>query len=354
MTLDVASICRALALELRRFGEEQTPPAEALARIAAVARAHEAHVELVWEREPLSGRYHYDALVDDGDGVLSLSHCGDDVTPWPLRGAHRWSEQDIVQVNGRVLNMSNVSGWLEAALWGETNASARLIDHCLVKEAVERRGLTATEDELDRALETFRGKRGLFTVAEYEAWLHHRGQAHADVVKDLELEVCAQKLKTLIAGDRAESYFAEHAREFDRVACLRCGPLDESEALALLAEIRAGRTTLSRYAAVRASLPGSRAAFVSFRRGELDPSLAEPLFAARAGELVGPLKAADRYDVIEVLEPIVARFSEVRAHVEHVLFDRWLDEQRRAADIRWFWGRRDEPSARGPGEDAAG
>src|SRR6185369_3344282 len=67
-------------LELLRQGAaEHLAPPQMLSRLAALRARHPAlAAELVWEREPHLGTYHYDALVDDPGGTVSLAFCPDD------------------------------------------------------------------------------------------------------------------------------------------------------------------------------------------------------------------------------------------------------------------------------------
>ena len=91
---DISATLARLVPELQQLSEQNADPAHALARIGELARSTGESIELVWERDDLSKRCHFDALLGLDDGTLSVAYCGDDETPWPMRGAHRWSEVD--------------------------------------------------------------------------------------------------------------------------------------------------------------------------------------------------------------------------------------------------------------------
>jgi putative peptide maturation system protein len=248
-----------------------------------------------------------------------------------------------VRVNGQLQTLANVAGWLEWALWRDAAISQRLVDHCLVQQEVQARGLTATESELESGLDEFRSRRGLYTAAEYEEWLRTSGLSHTDVLALAGFEVCRRKLLDLVASDRAPSYFAEHARAFDRVTGIRCGPLAKQEAVELAASVRRGSASILREAAKRANGQRSRVGFVCFRRGEVPADLAGALFDARPGEIVGPFGNGDECDLIEIEEHIPANFEDVRPNIVKVIFDQWLLEKRRKAQVEWYWGRARDP-----------
>ena len=59
-------------------------------------------------------------------------------------------------------------------------------------------------------------------------------------------------------------------------------------------------------------------------------------------KILGPLRAAQGFDLIAVIEIVEARFQEVRGLVEKALFEQWLAQRRHDAQVRWFWGREEE------------
>src|SRR6185503_10092559 len=84
---------------LRQISQESSPPSEARTRLRLLQQRHpRTSMELVWETEAYDNSIHYDVLLRaDGQGTTSLSYCPDRVQPWPLRGVHRWSEQDLLR-----------------------------------------------------------------------------------------------------------------------------------------------------------------------------------------------------------------------------------------------------------------
>src|SRR6185503_13706314 len=85
---------------LRAVSREGLRPEAARSRLALLqTRQPGTKLELLWEEEPYDRFVHYDVLLDLPDGTLSLSFCPARAVPWPLRGAHRWSDADLVRVN---------------------------------------------------------------------------------------------------------------------------------------------------------------------------------------------------------------------------------------------------------------
>jgi len=78
--------------------------------------------------------------------------------------------------------------------------------------------------------------------------------------------------------------------------------------------------------------------FVAVQRG-LDPSpLAQAVFSAEPGEVVGPIACDGLFLVVRVWSIGPAALDDgVRDRIQRLLFDQWLSERRQAAQIEWFW-----------------
>ncbi|MEO5814928.1 MAG: hypothetical protein ABIT20_06580 [Gemmatimonadaceae bacterium] len=118
---------------------------------------------------------------------------------------------------------------------------------------------------------------------------------------------------------------------------------EEERATGLTAEIRGGADSCAimerEFVARRlAALPHGPLEVV--RRAELPPAHAEAVFAAAAGDVVGPLEGEGVFDLVRAVRLATADLSDVatRNAVSDAVFDAWLAEERRAANIEWFWG----------------
>jgi len=83
--------------------------------------------------------------------------------------------------------------------------------------------------------------------------------------------------------------------------------------------------------------------FPLIQRGAGGADVSSAVFAAKTGELLGPLSTESGRALIRVLSRLPAQLNQrTRSAVEHLLFDEWLAERRRTARIEWYWG----PAAR--------
>ncbi|MER5620256.1 TIGR04500 family putative peptide maturation system protein [Streptosporangium sp. NPDC002544] len=314
-------------------------------------RAHHPGVgmRLVWQREAATGDYHYDLLLPAADGTVSLAFAPDRGIPWPLRGSQRSGEQVVLRVNGTEMTIEQTISTLDV-LWNDTGLLTRLVNACLIEQAVATAGDDELSDaELQVAMDAFRRARGLLTASAVEAWMAERGLTHARLEQIVTVEASVAALRRRVVGERVDGFFAEHRDSLDRLRVLRMryGALPDAEAAA--ARLRgwasgAGIEDL-RTAAVGLATEAALAGLATCRiegnhREDLGIPHGPDACDAAPGAVLGP----DRLDdggfgvtVVLVVEP-AALDESARKVVEQRIFDEWLREQRRHAHVEWFWG----------------
>jgi putative peptide maturation system protein len=350
------AVDRAIAATLRYLvgaARAGLPPVDAAERFGRLAKRHgTTDPRLVWEIDGALGGVHYDVLLRlAGAGTLSLAFSPEDGVPWALRHAHHARESDLVRVNGRTLNMQTVMGYLDG-IWNDAALVERLVDGCLVREAVDAHGIDASADEVRSAVRGFRRERGLRSRRALAAWLRRRGWTPHDLEHESRRQVIATKLRAAIAAGRIRAYFEQHRPELDTATIVRV-TADRHAAIAIARQSRAGECGFSR--AVAAALEAGEAAAARTERvyrRDLPPKHARAIFRARPGAVIGPLAAAEGYDVVRVLRITAARLDPPTSDViAEIVFDEWLEARRAEATVEWFWGdaERAPPRTRMPG-----
>jgi putative peptide maturation system protein len=310
-------------VDLARTG---TTPRDAAAGFRPLARRHRAlDPSLVWEAEGHLGGVHYDALLRlPGTGTLSLALAPARALPWALRHAHHARESDLLQVNGLTLNMQTVMGYLDG-LWHDARLLESLIDGCLVRQAVDARGIEASDGEVRDATTAFRRRQRLTSEPSLSAWLRQRGWTTYDLEHEMRRTVIARTLRRQIAGDRVRDYFGRHRRELDLAVIGRVRADDRDAARRLARGMRRGALAFTTVETVR--------------RRELPPAHARAIFAAAAGSVLGPLSSDAGHEVFWVARTTRARLdAATRETIVDILFDEWLAAQRAEATVEWFWG----------------
>jgi putative peptide maturation system protein len=337
-----------------------------------------ARVRLVRQREEYDGSLHHALLIKEGDGAtISLSWCHDRALPWPLRGVHRAGEHLLLRVNGVETPVARAIACLDF-IWDESRLADRLISDSLVREALEEEPLT--DAELQAAMDAFRRARGLLTGAAVRAWLDRHHISHPELEELVAVEASVARLRSRVAFGRLGPWLAEHGHELDVARVARVEFTAEAGPRALAAD--GFLDAVEQAFADGTARPGE--VFAALRRGELDGEMADQVFGAAPGTVVGPFPTAHGHLLIKVLavEPALlpattaphtpalnaitsgaatsgtaasdttafdtsALDATVRDLAERRIFADWIEQRRNAAKIEWFWGTADRTGAHG-------
>jgi putative peptide maturation system protein len=328
---------------LRSLESDRSSPKEAMARVGRMRSAPGlAELELVWERSAFDQSLHFDALLPVSAGTLSMSWCPDRGVPWPLRGVQRNSEADLIRVDGHTLRVGTAIALMDL-VWNDDAIVTRLIDAAIIHKQQMILGIDlsdVTDDQLQRAMDEFRGRRNLLTPEHTERWFEEHG------IDQQKLEnILADKLVRSLVRDRtlAGDIAARlsDVSPFDRVALEWLGSEDADHAAAVFARVRDGTIALGDELrrAVAAGGPAP-SPFVWLRRRDLPPALAAHVFDTPVGTLLAPFELAGTHRIARVLAVELTKPDDpdVLEQVREACFDEWLAERRRGAEIEWFWG----------------
>jgi putative peptide maturation system protein len=328
---------------LARLADAGTAPAEAVAGLRRLAKRNRGiRMDLVWEVESYLGNTHYNALLRMPSGeTISLAFSPRCCVPWAFRHAHHARETDLLRVNGRTLNMQSVMGYLDG-LWYDARLLTALVDGCLVREAVDSRGIEATVDEVRRATGEFEHKAGLTSVQARNSWLRGRGWIGDDLEHEIRRQVIASKLRKQIVGGEVESYFAGHRRELDTATFVRVRFANHKEARQIASRLErsaVGLSEVAEEAIVAGAITTARSEIATIRHRDLDSAYGESVFAAAPGQVLGPFECPDGHHIVRVLRIAQAKLDEpTREVITRILFDEWLAKRRDQATVEWFWG----------------
>ncbi len=79
-------------------------------------------------KEKYHNKVHYDVLIGRRGGVLSISYCADDDTPWPSRGIQRVEACLVARVDGEPVEIARAMSSLDYA-WHTLHVGRHLIDN---------------------------------------------------------------------------------------------------------------------------------------------------------------------------------------------------------------------------------
>jgi putative peptide maturation system protein len=266
---------------------EGVRPPEAKARLRFLQKRHpDTSMNLVWEEDVYDGSMHYDALLRLPEGAtVSLSFCPARALPWPLRGAHRWSEAELARVNNTILRVDQAIACLDF-IWHEAPILNRLINVCLIQEEFEEHPIELTDAELQRGMDAFRRAQQLYHAEDTHRWMQQRGLTQEQFERLVADNLALAKLRDRVAEGRVEAYFAQARAAFDTVQLARLTFADEESARQTQRQIQAGEVDFYQAAQRQFLVAGGeaeRALFATLRRTEAAAELATAVFEAAPG-----------------------------------------------------------------------
>ncbi len=202
MTTPIQNLLADALDALVELHQAAVPPAQARPWIAERLAGHaDWQAELVWQIDPFDHTPHYDLLLRGADlpGTIALTYGPDQAVPWPLRGVQHAKERDLLRVNDTVMEIQEGMGSLDV-LWNAPHLLQRLIDTCLIGEALAADPIAVSDAELQAAMDGFRRARGLLTTAATRRWLVEHGMSLHELEQHVEEIVKLAVLRERIAA----------------------------------------------------------------------------------------------------------------------------------------------------------
>lgn len=248
------------------------------------------------------------------------------------------SEQVALEVNGEMVSLAEALRVAKCA--GQLQFIGSAVDAALVRQAAQKRGIEATDEELQAEADLFRAERELFDAETTEAWLAANHLSYADWEAWLAERVTTRKLREALVADGIEQHFAVNRLSFDEAAVSQIIVEDEGVAWELRAQIvddGADFYALAReHSLDEATRPaGGYAGMVL--RADLEAEVEAAVFGARPDAVLGPFKDERGWLLIKVDAVRRAALDDgTRETIRERLFAEWLDEQRGKARLSYL------------------
>jgi putative peptide maturation system protein len=208
----------------------------------------------------------------------------------------------------------------------------------VIARAAAQEGIAVSDQELQKAADAFRLHRGLNKAADAQRWLSQNRLAPADLEEGLERELIRQKLADKVTRNQVEKYFAQNRAQFDRARLRHIVLAKEEIAQELLTRIHeegADFSELARLHSVDARARAAGADLGTISRQAMPPDVAAAVFAAKNGQVVGPVKADGGYLLIEVVDILLGQLDPATsAAIQQILFRNWIGEQVQSGNVQ--------------------
>jgi foldase protein PrsA len=207
----------------------------------------------------------------------------------------------------------------------------QLIQETLVQQALTRKKITLTPQEVDDRLAEFKEQQ-FASEEEFQTWLTQRGVTLAGLRKQVELDLGVEKLVRSTINISDADVQREHERIHKQVTARHIVVTTEAEARGLRRRLLAG-ADFAELAEEYSTDGGTRK-----RGGELGrvsyeafhPAFAEALFSLKKGEISEPVRTPGGYHLIQVesIDPAPPLTPQDKAELRERLIQEQLAEKK--------------------------
>src|SRR5439155_8197353 len=163
-------------------------------------------------------------------------------------------------------------------------------------------------------MDGFRRAHELYTAEDTFRWMERNGVTHEKLERLVGDEARVAKLRNRVTAGRVEDYFERFRASFDTVRIARIELSDEMEAHRTADQMRAGAVDFYEAAQHRflaTECPGDSLGnlLTVVQRGQAPAELAEAVFTASPGDILGPVPVGEGYAIVRVLSFAPARLD---------------------------------------------
>ena len=217
--------------------------------------------------------------------------------------------------------------------WEE--AVTQLTDETMAAQVAKEQGITVADKELQEDFDEFRACRGLAKAEDTRQWLQSTGLTLEQVEGALTAKMQRDKVaEKLISDKQIDSYYNGHPTEFEyaRVSQIMVADKAAAEELALsVREREEGFAKLARkHSLDKTTRAGGGFLGLMTRRDTagLPQPIADRIFAAKVGDVIGPFQAQNAYFLVKV-EEVGKRplDDDLRMLLREQLYGQWVAEK---------------------------
>jgi parvulin-like peptidyl-prolyl isomerase len=237
----------------------------------------------------------------------------------------RWDGADLKQV-------------LREQLITEQPIFDKAIETVLVRQLATAQGITATDSELQQALDEARYLRGLESAEKAMQWMRSRSLDVESVQTFVETIVLARKVKEAISAEDVAAYYTENRPNFDAVELYSIRVDAEGVANELKSQVEEDDANFSILAMEYSqdAEAAKRGGYVGWlARDQVTPEIEVAVFNAAPGAVVGPVKTSKGYNLFKVAAKRSSSLDEVAESIRDYLFAEKIAKLRNEAVISY-------------------
>jgi parvulin-like peptidyl-prolyl isomerase len=212
------------------------------------------------------------------------------------------------------------------------------VDILLLRQYAARTGVTVSDDELQLAADELRYDRNLESVEKTHQWMKSRNQTPLSLQTAVEDMLRRNKVRSAIPDVELAKYFAEHQSQYQTVQLYSIRVSSKDKASELLSQIQDSGANFHALAMEHSEDEKTRhlGGYVgNLARGEMTGEIEAAVFAAKPGQVIGPVKTDNGYNLFKVASVNKPTFDDMKQKVRSAVFENLLAKLRADATISY-------------------
>ena len=218
-----------------------------------------------------------------------------------------------------------------------------VLEHVVLRTAVldkaRHKGQSVSTEELQTECDAWRRAMRLHSAKDTTDWLSAIGYSLDDFEAEMEYRIHRRKRREAFGAAEVEAWFNDHRADFERAHLSHLVVKSEGLAKELLQQVKSEGKDFRQLALKHSTDPATKEAGGHLgwvRRSAFASEAAPKVFAARAGECVGPVKlAGGAWQLICVHEVLKPNLDEAaREEIKDALLREWLGKLRQETKVQ--------------------
>lgn len=308
-------------------------------------------LHLVWEYSLLGN--HYQILIIKEEETITISLANNQYIPWGLRNAIHPRQYDFVIVDGYTLSVEDVMKIIDEHLNNvsirESIVKAALINSKLEKmDDAEKSIYNPTETELQQFFNSWRVKRGLEKISDYNEYLSLNGYSHNNIEEGLRAKKAHLNFLNSIPSKDPKQYFSENTSDFVRYEIESYIVKSDEDSIKLKDFLEKNPNDLCLWAREKflssnnIVIESSSYNLAKCFHFQLDKEVADLIHQSPKLGLLPPIRMNEKWTFVNVLSITPAQYDdEIESVIRQRLLAEWSRKTQQECSIQWLWGDKD-------------
>jgi foldase protein PrsA len=241
---------------------------------------------------------------------------------------------NVAAVNGQAISRADLDRKLESSAAAK-QALTQMVQQTLIDQYARDKKVEVSQAEIDKRIGEIKAK---YPAGQFDQMVKQQGYTTQDVQNIIKGSLVLEKAvapQVHVSEADIKSYFDKNHAVFDKPAQVKARHIlvaDEATAKTVLAKLKAGGNwdALAKQYSTDPSSKDKGGDLGYFGRGQMVPQFQDAAFAAKVGQIVGPVKSPFGYHIIQVTDkkpPTIASFASTHDQIKQTLTQQQMQQQ---------------------------